>query len=507
MRASRSIWGVFALILLAVTPMGALAQTFATVLTGPAEFPAASGSPDGSGLAAITVKGPTTITFSISVKGISAPTLAHIHKGAAGASGGVVFDFHSPTFTNGFATGSTTGTASDVADLLANPSSYYVNVHTAEFPAGAVRGQLGPATQPTASFVTALSGAGEAPASGAPDGGGVAQVAISGTTVTYTLIVHGLASTPTAAHIHRGQLGSSGGVVVPFTVPFVSGVSSGFTSISAALASEILSNPAGFYVNVHTIEFPGGAVRGVLNASSPSTTYFPTVVKAGGVNGTSFVSDLRIVNLTATAANVVIDFFGAASSASGPVATTTVHVGPTSQASYNDALGSLFGVSGVGSLRLKSDVPVVFSSRVLNDLRPVEGGTNGLLVPASVLADAPINGALPLLSNNSPAAIAGKAGFRTNVGYFNPTANTVKATFKALRNDGTVIGTSGSISIAGFARVQQAVFDLIQTAVPNDVSWDDFWVSYTTDGPLFVYSTVVDNKTGDGIYGTGTTAR
>src|SRR5512140_3441050 len=362
MSTPKSLSRVFVLTLLAATPLGALAQTFGTVMTGAAEFPAGSGSPDGSGLAAVTVKG-TTITFSILVKGISTPTLAHIHKAPAGASGGVVFDFHAPTFTNGFAAGSTTGTVSDVADLLANPSSYYVNVHTAEFPAGALRGQLGPAPQPTASFVTALSGEGEAPAAGALDAGGVAQVTISGTTVAYTLIVQGLASTPTAAHIHRGLKGASGPVVVPFPAPFVNGVSSGTTTVTAALAAEILSNPSGFYVNTHTVEFPGGAVRGVLNASSPVPTYFPTVVKATGLNGTAFVSDLRIVNTTATAASVVVEYFASGASATRPAATTTVPVAAGSQAVFDDALGSLFGVGGLGSLRLTSNVPVVAASR------------------------------------------------------------------------------------------------------------------------------------------------
>ena len=475
-------------------------------MTGAQEFPPGSGSPDGSGLAAITVNG-TSVTFSILVKGISTPTLAHIHKAALGASGSVVFDFHAPTFTSGFATGTVTGAASDVADLLANPSLYYVNVHTVEFPAGALRGQLGPATQPTASFVTSLSGAGEAPAAGAPNAGGVALVTISGTTVTYTLIVQGLASVPTAAHIHRGLLGSSGPVVVPFPTPFVNGISSGTTTITAALAAEILSNPAGFYVNVHTVEFPGGAVRGVLSAANPVTTYFPAVVKAAGLNGTAFVSDLRIVNPTATAASVVIDYFAGASSATGPAASMTVPVAAGAQAVFNDVLGNLFGAGGFGSLRVTSTVPVVATSRVLNDQRPVAGGTNGLLVPGAVLTDAPINGTLPLLSNGSPSQIAAQLGFRTNIGYFNPTGNPVKATFKALRIDGTVIGTSGSITIAGYARVQQAVFDLIQTTAPNDVSWDDFFVTYTTDGPLFVYAAVVDNKTGDGIYLSGANPR
>ncbi len=412
-------------------------------MTGAAEFPAGSGSPDGSGVAAITVNG-TTVTFSILVKGISTPTLAHIHKAALGASGPVVIDFHAPVFTNGFATGTATGSAGDITDLLANPSSYYVNVHTAEFPQGALRGQLGPATQPRTSFVMALSGAGEAR-------GGLAgrrrrrPGRHQRNHVGYTLVVDGLASMPTAAHIHRGLLGSSGPIVVPFPAPFVNGVSSGTTTVTPALAAEILANPSGFYVNAHTAEFPGGAVRGVLDASGPPRPSFRRS-SSPTVNGTSFVSDLRIVNGTATAANVVLDFFEATDSASAPTATESVSVPAGSQAVYDDVLGSVFGRSGFGTLRLTSNVPVVVSSRVLNDQRPVAGGTNGLLVPAAVLADAPINGTLPLLSNGSPSQIAARVGFRTNIGYFNPTPNAVKATFKALRNDGTVIGTSGSIT-------------------------------------------------------------
>lgn len=499
---------VFALAFLAtvaVPSSTALGQTFGAAMTGAAEFPAGSGSPDGSGLAVITVSG-TTVSFSIQVKGISTPTLAHIHKAPLGASGPVVIDFNAPMFVYGFATGTATASANDVADLLANPSDYYVNVHTAEFPAGALRGQLGPVPQPTASFVTALSGAGESPAAGSPTGGGVAQVTISGTTVVYTLIVQGLASTPTAAHIHRGLLGASGPVVVPFPTPFVSGVSSGTTTITPQLAGEILSNPSGFYVNVHTVEFPGGAVRGVLNATTPTTTYVPTVVKAQGLNGTSFVSDLRIVNPTSTNGVVVVDYFPASGGASGPAGSTSVSVAPGGQAVTDDVLGSLFMTSGVGSLRLTANVPLVATSRVLNDLRPVGGGTDGLLVPASALSDAPVNGTLPLLSNASAADVGAKIGFRTNIGWFNPTANSVKATFKALRSDGTVLG-SVSITVPGFARAQQAVFDLISTVPAGEVAQADFYVAYTTDGPLFVYATVVDNRTGDGLYVSGANPR
>ena len=514
MRIPRLYSGVLALALL--TPIGALAQnfTFGTAMSGdnePAGFVGASDR-GGSGLAAITING-TSVTFSILVKGIGPPTVAHIHKAAAGVSGPVVIDFLTPVFTNGFATGTVTGGAAVVADLLQNPTDYYVNVHTAASPSGALRGQLGPAPQPTASFVTALSGAGEAPAAGDPNGGGVALITISGTTVNFTIIVQGLPTPPTLAHIHRGLLGSAGGVVVNFVtaggpVAFSNGIATGTTTISAALAAEILSNPAGFYVNVHTTQFPGGAVRGVLNAALPTTTYFPTVVKSVGLNGTSFVSDLRIVNTTGTLANVDVAYFPAASSATGPANTTTVPVAANNQAVINDALDTLFGLdSGFGSLRVSSNVPVVVTSRVLNDQRPNNEGTNGLLVPAIATTQAPTNGTLPLLSSASASDQAAGLGFRTNIGYFNPTANTVTGTFTAKKNDGTVLGTSGAVTIPGFARVQQAVFDLISSVPASDRTQNDFFVTYTANGPLLVYATLVDNKTGDGVYSTGADPR
>ncbi len=78
--------------------------------------------------------------------------------------------------------------------------------------------------------------------------------------------------TPTAAHIHRGAAGAAppNNVVVPlFTAPGAgvgANSATGCVPTTPALATEITGNPAGFYVNVHTALFTGGAMRGQLAA-------------------------------------------------------------------------------------------------------------------------------------------------------------------------------------------------------------------------------------------------
>ncbi|HEY7064659.1 MAG TPA: CHRD domain-containing protein [Chloroflexota bacterium] len=111
-------------------------------LDGAGEVPG-PGAPTGHGAAGITMD-PTlrTICYSLHVVGIAPATAAHIHEGAAGVAGGVVVPFDAPTG------GDTSGCAQNldpelVARIQQNPAGFYVNVHNADFPNGAIRGQLG----------------------------------------------------------------------------------------------------------------------------------------------------------------------------------------------------------------------------------------------------------------------------------------------------------------------------------------------------------------------------
>src|SRR6266487_31924 len=102
-----------------------------------------------------------------------------------------------------------------------------------------------------------LTGANEV-AGGDPDGRGRAAVRINRTTgqLCYALRVRKLDPT-TAAHIHKGAAGMNGPVVVPLANP-TTGTSAACVTIDPALATAIATDPAGYYVNVHTTTFPGG---------------------------------------------------------------------------------------------------------------------------------------------------------------------------------------------------------------------------------------------------------
>jgi CHRD domain len=104
-------------------------------LTGRAETP--KGDPDGRGTAEIKITG-RRVCWEITVSKVQTIVAAHIHKGRPGVAGPVVVPF-GKTFKS---KGCTTTTAAIAAAIERTPSAYYVNVHNAKYPGGALRGQL-----------------------------------------------------------------------------------------------------------------------------------------------------------------------------------------------------------------------------------------------------------------------------------------------------------------------------------------------------------------------------
>ncbi len=110
-----------------------------TQLTGEQEVPG-PGDPNGFGSATVWTISPDTVCYRLAARGIAPPNAAHIHEGPPGVAGPVVLPLRPPTW--GVSAGCTKAAPALVSGLRANPSDYYVNVHNAEYPAGALRGQL-----------------------------------------------------------------------------------------------------------------------------------------------------------------------------------------------------------------------------------------------------------------------------------------------------------------------------------------------------------------------------
>jgi len=143
------------LLLGVVTPVAAAPTALTAVLTGAAET-APGGDPDGTGTATVTVDPAAgTLCYTINVVDVAAATGAHIHEAPSGVAGPIQVSLtlpdnsgnaadcaDNPADYNAAELPNAAAISAFLADLAANPQKYYVNVHTAPFPAGAVRGQL-----------------------------------------------------------------------------------------------------------------------------------------------------------------------------------------------------------------------------------------------------------------------------------------------------------------------------------------------------------------------------
>ncbi|MDT9699152.1 CHRD domain-containing protein [Streptomyces sp. P17] len=130
----------------AVVPTSASAHDggviLATSLRGANEV--SVGDQDGVALQFVKVHG-DQVSVAVKWRGADKPTALHIHQGAKGTNGGVKVDFTELLAKSKGKTVTGTVKVTDPAllnSLKSDPGSFYVNLHTAEFPDGAVRGRL-----------------------------------------------------------------------------------------------------------------------------------------------------------------------------------------------------------------------------------------------------------------------------------------------------------------------------------------------------------------------------
>jgi hypothetical protein len=109
-------------------------RPLSATLTGAAEIN--GGDPDGSGTATLTLnEGQGEICFTFTVANLATVTGVHIHKAPVGQNGPIVVPLNALS-------GCVNADPALIKDIRQHPEAYYVNVHTTEFPGGAIRGQL-----------------------------------------------------------------------------------------------------------------------------------------------------------------------------------------------------------------------------------------------------------------------------------------------------------------------------------------------------------------------------
>jgi hypothetical protein len=334
------------------------------------------------------------------------------------------------------------------------------------------------------------------PNAGPTGASGFATIVFDGTTVEYNLLFSGVAD-PTAAHIHVGDAGSTGEVVVDLEPVFAGGFASGSVTADAATIAAIVSNPSRYYVQVHSADFIGGALRGQLSGgdSAMTTLYLPVAATIAGAAGTDFHTDGRFVNRSGDEAEVTFSYYpeGAGGNPSGPSQTETVTIGPNEQLVLDDMATDLFGVTnGKGGVKIEAGREIFGSARIFNDQRGAGAGTFGQWAQALSMDDALTEGAIQFLSNEDPNS---GAGFRGNVGWFNPHDSSVEVTLYGWDTSGDLLGevpwTAGP-----YEQLQRNLGQL-WSALSD---YGNLYVTFTADMPIFVYGSLVDNVNGDAIY-------
>ena len=202
---------------------------------------------------------------------------AHIHFGAPGVNGSVVFEL-TPTLNSDGLSGyfdacQNRFTLTDEQIDAVKRGDYYVNIHTETYPDGEIRAQLLPKVKYCKQYIAILSPANEVPpVTGSGATGTVlatyncGRLVLSGTFSGLSSPLLPVAGSP--AHIHEAPAGSNGPVIFPLTV--TENIENGGSFLRENNKYHLTSaqkdtlNAQGFYVNIHTEAHPSGELRGQL---------------------------------------------------------------------------------------------------------------------------------------------------------------------------------------------------------------------------------------------------
>ena len=249
---------IFLLALLFIISSSSFSQImFTASMDGSQETPAVSTTASGTAWLVLSADF-KSISYSVTYARLSAGfTAGHFHAGDVGAAGGVVFPL---TFLGNTAKGVWNNIPDSILAKLFN-GQLYVNVHSTLNPGGEIRGQFKFADG--IGFTASIDGNQENPSvSTNGTGTGFAIIENNAQQVSYRFTIAGLSSNFTASHFHNAPIGVNGTVVKPLDFGTDSTTTGVWTGFADSILTQFIKN--NIYMNVHSVNFPGGEMRGQL---------------------------------------------------------------------------------------------------------------------------------------------------------------------------------------------------------------------------------------------------
>ena len=230
-------------------------EVFAAQMSNAQEVPTNASTATGNGL--LTFDAATRkISGRVALTGMTA-TAAHIHTGVQGVNGPVIFSMTESAPGSGIWTTAADAALTDAQITNLKSGGLYFNAHSAAFPGGEIRGQIGLNMK-----LASLNAAQEVPTNtSAATGMGVLSVNPLTRAASASITLTGM--TATAAHIHLGATGVNG----PIIISLVSGSAGVFSSPADTVltADQFKAYKQGnLYFNAHSAAFPGGEIRGQI---------------------------------------------------------------------------------------------------------------------------------------------------------------------------------------------------------------------------------------------------
>jgi len=222
--------------------------------------------------------------------------------------------------------------------------------------------------------------------------------------------------------------------------------------------------------------------------------YLPGVARLRGAGGTFFLSDISFSNPEDAPATVTVTFLQAdRDNTSAP--STTFTLSPRETRQMDDGLQTLFGLSGTsGALKIQSSSPsgILVSERIYTPSSTTSGTVGQQVDPVTPEG---------FFSKGSLSGLRQDAGFRTNVGLFNPGPSSVTVTLTLSAPDGGSLGTA-SVVVPPFGYIQRALTQLFGDALfPSDSPLTVF-VDAAGD-QIFAFGTSIDNVSNDPTFSPG----